>query len=166
MDSFFTYLTSKLLNHHNFHHGLDCYGSFLAIKNNFRVDIQDDIEYLFESEFFLEHKDKFNVSEELYDVFQPTQSCKYKKKIHFVDMDTKESDETIDLGIEELNPDAISPLNIPDSTFDFADCYNDTSDLVYIKDIQTVKLIHPIIQIHQIQVHVLHEVLLQLRTTY
>ena len=134
VDSFFTYLTSKLLNHHNFHHGLDCYGSFLAIKNNFRVDIQDDIEYLFESEFFLEHKDKFNVSEELYDVFQPTQSCKYKKKIHFVDMDTKESDETIDLGIEELNPDAISPLNIPDSTFDFADCYNDTSDLVYIKD--------------------------------
>ena len=34
VDSFFTYLTSQLLNKHNFIHGLDFYGSYLGVKNN------------------------------------------------------------------------------------------------------------------------------------
>ena len=134
VDSFFTYLTSKLLHTHNFIHGIDCYGSYLAIKNNFQMDIQDDIEYLFDSEYFLEHKDNFNISDELYEVFQPTQSCKYKKKIEIVNKETLEDDPTIDLGIEELNPDLLSPIKIPDSAFDFSECYNESSDLVYIKE--------------------------------
>ena len=37
IDSFFSYLTSKLLNDHDFIHGLDFYGSFLAIKKDFRI---------------------------------------------------------------------------------------------------------------------------------
>lgn len=137
VDSFFTYLTSKLLHEHNFKHGLDCYGSYLAIKNNFRVDIQDDIEYLFDSEYFLEHKDSFNVPDELYDIFQPTQSCKYKKKLDIIDKDSRVSDPDINLNVCELDPEIISPIiadNIPDPAFDFKDCYNDESDLVYIKD--------------------------------
>lgn len=143
VDSFFTYLTSKLLHEHNFKHGLDCYGSFLAIKNNFRYDIQDDIEYLFESEHFLEHKDEYNVSEELYDIFQPTQSCKYKKKLDIINKENRDSDPNINLDILELDPEIVSPIppdsisvsdNIPNPVFDFRDCYNDDTDLVYIKD--------------------------------
>jgi hypothetical protein len=134
VDSFFTYLTSKLLHKHGFKHGLDCYGSYLAIKNNFRVDIQDDLEYLFDSEYFLEHKDEFNIDEQIYEIFQPTQSCKYKRKLEIVDRESRISDTNIDLGVEELQPDIISPIKIPDSTFDFADCYKDNSDLVYIKE--------------------------------
>jgi len=53
VDSFFSYLTSQLLNTHNFIHGVDFYGSFLAIKNNYKVNIMDDIEYLVHSEFFI-----------------------------------------------------------------------------------------------------------------
>ena len=56
VDSFFTYLTGKMLHNHNFIHGLDFYGSFLAIKNNYLVDVKDDIEYLVDSNFF--HKKK------------------------------------------------------------------------------------------------------------
>jgi hypothetical protein len=63
VDSFFTYLTSQLLNNHNFINGLDFYGSFLAIKNDFNINISDDIEYLQESEFFNKNENnlfKFN----------------------------------------------------------------------------------------------------------
>ena len=100
VDSFFSYITSTLLHEFNFMHGLDCYGSCLAIKKNFRVDIADDLEYLFESEFFLENKHKFNISESLYEQFQPSQSCKYKKKIN-IDFDN----DVFELEIDELNLD-------------------------------------------------------------
>ena len=35
VDGFFSYLTSGLLNEHKFIHGIDYYGSFLGIKNDF-----------------------------------------------------------------------------------------------------------------------------------
>ena len=56
IDSFFVYLTSKLLHEHRFIHGLDFYGSFLSIKNNYRMNIYDDLEYLSESDFFNKNK--------------------------------------------------------------------------------------------------------------
>jgi hypothetical protein len=56
IDGFFSYLTSQLLNQHNFIHGVDYYGSFLAIKNDFKLNIIDDIDYLIQSEFFNNQK--------------------------------------------------------------------------------------------------------------
>jgi hypothetical protein len=53
VDSFFSFLTSQILNTHSFIHGLDFYGSFLAIKNNYKINVMDDIEYLIHSEFFI-----------------------------------------------------------------------------------------------------------------
>ena len=52
VDGFFSFLTSHLLNTHNFTHGLDYYGSFLAVKNNYKLNIIDDIDYLVHSDFF------------------------------------------------------------------------------------------------------------------
>ena len=52
VDGFFTYLTSQLYHSHGFVHALDFYGSFLANKKDFRVNIADDVEYLNDSEFF------------------------------------------------------------------------------------------------------------------
>ena len=52
VDSFFTYLTSQLLNRKGFIHGLDFYGSFLGIKNDYHVDIGDDLEMLSNNTFF------------------------------------------------------------------------------------------------------------------
>ena len=52
IDGFFSYLTSKTLHEHNFLHGLDYYGSFLAIKNEYKIDIIDDLDYLIQSDFF------------------------------------------------------------------------------------------------------------------
>jgi hypothetical protein len=56
VDGFFLYLTSTLLNNHVFLHGVDYYGSFLGIKNDFVINIFDDIDYLNNSEFFNKNK--------------------------------------------------------------------------------------------------------------
>jgi hypothetical protein len=56
VDGFFVFLTSKLLHDYQFTPGLDFYGSFLAIKNNFKLNVFDDIEHLNNSEFFNKHK--------------------------------------------------------------------------------------------------------------
>ena len=52
IDGLFSYLSGQVLHQHNFIHGLDFYGSFLAIKNNYNINIIDDIDYLIQSEFF------------------------------------------------------------------------------------------------------------------
>jgi len=52
IDGLFSYLSSQTLHHHNFIHGLDYYGSFLAIKNDYKINIIDDIDYLIQSDFF------------------------------------------------------------------------------------------------------------------
>lgn len=56
IDGFFSYLTCQLMNTHQFIHGLDYYGSFLALKNNYKINIIDDIDYLIQSEYFNRHK--------------------------------------------------------------------------------------------------------------
>lgn len=56
IDGFFVYLTSILKNDFQFNHGLDYFGSFLAIKNNYVLNVFDDLEYLNNSEFFNKNK--------------------------------------------------------------------------------------------------------------
>jgi hypothetical protein len=56
IDGFFAFLSSKLLNDKNFIHGINYYGSFLAIKHNFKINVIDDIDYLIKSDFFNKNK--------------------------------------------------------------------------------------------------------------
>jgi len=64
IDGFFSFLTSKVLHEHHFIHGLDYYGSFLSIKNDYKIDIIDYIDYLIQSDFFNKQKGiLFNVED-------------------------------------------------------------------------------------------------------
>ena len=56
VDGLFLYLSSNLISNHNFIHGVEYYGSFLGIKNQFIINIFDDIDYLNNSEFFIKNK--------------------------------------------------------------------------------------------------------------
>jgi len=56
VDGFFSYLTSQLMNEYNFIHGLDYYGSFLSVKENFIFNIFDDLDYLVKSDYFNKNK--------------------------------------------------------------------------------------------------------------
>ncbi len=51
-DNFACFLLGKLLNQHNFIHGIEYYGSFLATQNKYKIDVVDELEYLYESDFF------------------------------------------------------------------------------------------------------------------
>ena len=53
-ESFFSYLSSQILNNNNFVHGVDFYGSFTCIKKDFIVNIADDLEALQQSTFFFD----------------------------------------------------------------------------------------------------------------
>ena len=54
VDGFFSYLSSQLLNTHGFIHGIDFYGSYLAIQDEFTINIIDDYDYLMKNDFFKE----------------------------------------------------------------------------------------------------------------
>ncbi len=74
-DGFFSYLSSLLLNGYNFLNGIDYYGSFLGVKNNFFVEISEDIEYLDDSDFFHKHNNnlfKINETENYKNLFSNT----------------------------------------------------------------------------------------------
>jgi hypothetical protein len=82
VDSFFSYLTSKLLNDHKFVHGLDFYGSFLGIKHDFAFNVVDDMDYISESSFF--HKNNgilFTVDISAEEGNYDTRN--YKKRLNF-----------------------------------------------------------------------------------
>ena len=58
VDCFFSYLTSGLLTHHKFLHGVDYYGSYLGVQNKYKFCATDDIEYLRNSDFFNDNHGK------------------------------------------------------------------------------------------------------------
>ena len=61
VDGFFYYLSSVVKNHHNFIHGIDFYGSHLGIQDRFKMNIEDDLDYLSNSPFFLANLGKLMV---------------------------------------------------------------------------------------------------------
>jgi hypothetical protein len=56
VDGLFLFLSSQLRNTYKFSHGVEYYGSFLAIKNDFKINVFDDIDYLNNSDFFNKNK--------------------------------------------------------------------------------------------------------------
>jgi hypothetical protein len=58
VDGFFYYLSTKLLEKYNFLNGVQSYGNFIGIKNNFKFKINDDLEYLSSNNYFLKNSNK------------------------------------------------------------------------------------------------------------
>jgi hypothetical protein len=56
VDGLFLFLSSQLIHSTYFPHGVDYYGSFLGIKQNFSLNVFDDIDYLKNSDFFNKNK--------------------------------------------------------------------------------------------------------------
>jgi len=82
VDGFFSFLSSQVLNTHRFIHGTDFYGSFLGIKNKFKYNIIDDLEFLHESDFFRKNKDAtFQLEENYEDFLEDIQTRHYRKPL-------------------------------------------------------------------------------------
>ena len=120
VDGLFLFLSSNLIYENNFHHGVDYYGSFLAIKNDFVLNIYDDIDYLNNSEFFNKNKNGlFKVDE-------------YDHLFQFQNEDTKLKPLKIDHNISVNS-------NISIKSFDnelFEDVFNDDNKFVNLEDLK------------------------------
>ncbi len=102
VDNFFYYLSSKILNEHDFVNSIDYYGSFLCIKENFKYDISDDIEYLYSSEYFNKNLNNlFTVNETNHDYYN-FGSRAYKKKLNISQSEHNINILTDDLDIFEI----------------------------------------------------------------
>lgn len=109
IDAFMCYLSSQLASTYQFCHGLDYYGSYLAIQKHFKYNATDDIDYLSESAFFVEHLgNEFSMDlDEEAQLKCGSRGCKHK--IHILD------------GEEET--ELHKPLNITFGTLDDDDVY-------------------------------------------
>ena len=120
VDGLFLFLSSNLIYDNNFQHGVDYYGSFLAIKNNFNLNIYDDIDFLNNSDFFNKNKNVlFKVDD-------------YEHLFQFQNEDTKLKPLKI-----EHNSSVKSNMSI--KSFDneiFEDMFNDDNKLVNLEDLK------------------------------
>lgn len=106
IDCFFSYLTSALLHHRGFLHGVDFYGSYLGVQSKFRVCITDDLDYVRGYDFFNENIGKlFYIDDssagyrsEDDEFSKIARSHKNKQRL-----DLNISDKTIVLELEELD---------------------------------------------------------------
>jgi len=108
IDGFFSFLSSCLLNNYSFYNGLNYYGAFLGIKNNFKVNISEDLEFLNESDHFHKYRDnlfKLEANEKIKNIF--CKSNKYKKAL-LISANT--DDLTDDLTIHDLTDNLIEDL--------------------------------------------------------
>ena len=102
VDSFFSYLTSQLFHKTSFTHGLDFYGSFLGIKNQLKLNVYDDLEYLFDSDFFHKQKNKlFDMDDVDKERLLEGDTRNYRKKIIVESEDINLDIQTIDPRINE-----------------------------------------------------------------
>lgn len=76
VDGLFIYLTSHLLHNNHFIHGVDYYGSILGIKNNYRINVFDDIDYLNNSDFFNNNKNTLFKIDDYQHLFQNEDNTK------------------------------------------------------------------------------------------
>lgn len=112
VDAFFTYLTSKVMHEHGFLHGLDFYGSYLAVQDEYTVNVYDELEYFNTCDFFLKHRNKlFRVDSDAFESDKPP-----------LKLCESESD-CIDLNLEELNTfnDVFEMNSTPSQTHALAD---------------------------------------------
>ena len=107
VDSFFSFLTSILLNKMGFIHGTDFYGSYIAIKNDLHIDVCDDIDSYSCNDFFQENLNNlFHFINSDHEEILNQNSRRNKKPIEIGD----------EISLDVLTLDDIICLNTPKAT--------------------------------------------------
>jgi hypothetical protein len=143
-DCFFSYLSSQLLNHHGFVHGIDFYGSFLGIQEKFKANVSDDLEYLNNSKFFNENVGVlFSVTDTENDEKMDFGSRNNRKKLAISSLSNPHNLSAISLGgdIIEINNDIEGETELvyknnstKQSISSSSSCSSDKSEVNYTSD--------------------------------
>ena len=125
VDGFFSYLSSKLLNNHNFIFGNDYYGSFLGIQKRFNLNVFDDLDYLHQSEFFHKNKEKLFELDNFDASLLDDDTRKYREKITMEDnndeleidmIDNESFDNVFELTVENVEKlNKLNDINLTDN---------------------------------------------------
>ena len=119
IDCFFYYLSSQLLHQQGFVHGCDFFGSFLGIQDKFRMNVEEDLEYLSGSSFFMSHIGK-NITLEHYEhhpfMFYGGGSRSNKVRL------TMEDTASVDIDFDSL--EGSPSINIPTAKVDMGEELN------------------------------------------
>ena len=135
VDGFFSYLSSQLLNNYNVVNGVDFYGSFLGLAKNLKLNVYDDLDHLFDSEFFMKNKKilydiEINDSE-LNEIFEMNRPSNKKPPIQIAN----EAFDLNDSAIEVANGDLFENIFTPDCN----DIPSD-SNTITLKDVSELEL--------------------------
>jgi len=103
VDSFFSYLSSKLLNDYKFLNAIDFYGSFLCIQKKHFLNIFDDLEYLYDSNYFHDNKNELFETEDIDEDMLEDDTRSHRKKL-------KLSDHKIEFKAENLNDEIFEDI--------------------------------------------------------
>ena len=125
VDGLFLYLTSQLIHKTHFPHGVDYYGSFLGIKNDFTINVFDDIDYLNNSEFFNKNK---NVLFKIDDYEHLFQNEEVKLKPIQIDHNTSAKSQ---LSIQSIDNEVFEEI-FDDNALDLNDLKSMAIDLIDI----------------------------------
>jgi hypothetical protein len=111
VDGFFAYLTSMMKDTHGWIHGVEYYGSALAVQQNFKYNIADDVDFLTNNTFFMNNINKhFTLDEDASIILREYSgegSRTNKKKLSIKDLE-------IDLEVEEIIASAVEDLSAID----------------------------------------------------
>ena len=128
VDGLFLFLSNQLSYTHNFIHGIEYYGSFLAIKNNFKINVFDDIDYLNNSDFFNKNKNiLFTIDDYEYLFLKDEKKLKPIKIGNNVSLKSNSSIKSVDNEIFEniFNDNNIIDLNnLKENSIDLLDITN------------------------------------------
>ena len=139
VDGLFVFLSSNLIYEHNFSHGVDYYGSFLGIKNNFIVNAFDDIDYLNNSEFFNKNKGVLFKIDDYEHLFQQEDNEKLKPITIGNDVQNFSIKSFDDRQFEDIFEEGTLDLNdLKDMSMDLIDMTN--SNLLENNDAKNVSL--------------------------
>ena len=97
VDSFFSYLSSKLVNNSGFVHGTNFFGSFLSIQKEFQVNVYDDLEYLYDSPYFHKQNNSLFHLDQIDEKHLFSDTRNYRKKI------TLDNNQNIVLDCDTIN---------------------------------------------------------------
>lgn len=107
IDNFMCYLSSQLAGKYGFCHGLDYYGSYLAIQKSFKYNATDDIDYLSESPYFIEHLGHDFCMDMNEDVKLKCGSRGFKHKIHVLDGEECEMHTPLNITLGVLDEEGV-----------------------------------------------------------
>ena len=131
VDGFFLFLSSNLISDYNFFHGVEYYGSFLSIKNNFILNVYDDIDYLNNSDFFTKNKNVLFKIEEYEHLFKSQNENAKLKPIKIDHSSSAKSNSSIKSFKDDIFEDIfdndnklISLEDLKDTDFELVDITN------------------------------------------